>query len=130
VREGGPPEATELLHGDEDFMILKWLDNKGVDALAASLAQDLITRVPPAAADASGKKADATQQKARDMVLRKAHDFARDNKLGVYSKARLANKFKWALIEAGYASEFVDKVTYDLAGVVATAQADRGRTAK
>jgi hypothetical protein len=60
------------------------------------------------------------------LVLRQAHDFARDNKLNIYTKARLANTFKWALTEAGYPKDFVDKMTIELAAVVAAAESGRG----
>jgi len=58
------------------------------------------------------------------MVLRQAHDFARRNKLNLYTKARLANRFKWELLEAGYPKEFVDTMTYELAAVVAAAKSE------
>jgi hypothetical protein len=106
-------------------MIFKWFDTDGVDALAASMARDLTKRVPPASVDARGRKAEAKQSKTHDMVLRQAHEYARHNKLNVYTKARLANGFKWALIEAGYPKEFVDTMTYELAAVVAAAKSDR-----
>lgn len=106
-------------------MIFKWFDTEGVDALAASMARDLAKRTPPASVDSRGKKAEAKQRKTHDMVLRQAHDFARHNKLNVYTKARLANRFKWALIDAGYPKEFTDTMTYELATIVAAAEADR-----
>ena len=72
-----------------------------------------------------GKKAEAKQKRTHDLVLRQAHDYARGNKLNVYTKARLANQFKWALLEAGYPKSFVDAMTYELATVVAAAQSRR-----
>ena len=106
-------------------MIFKWFDTKEVDALAASIAHDLAKRVPVASIGAPGKKAEAKQARTHDLVLRQAHDFARRHKLNVYTKARLANKFKWALVDAGYPKEFVDKMTFELAAVVASAESDR-----
>lgn len=103
-------------------MIFKWFDTKSVDALATSIARDMIKRVPPTSIGAPGKKAEAKQSRTHDLVLRQAHDFARQHKLNVYTKARLANQFKWALIEAGYPKDFVDKMTYELASVVAAAE--------
>jgi hypothetical protein len=107
-----------------DFMMFKWFDTEGVNALAASMVQDLVKRVPPSGLDAKGKKAETKQSKAHDLVLRQAHVFARRNKLNVYTKAKLANGFKWALIEAGYPKDFVDKMTYELAAVVARAESE------
>jgi hypothetical protein len=105
-------------------MIFTWFDSEGVDALAAGMARDLTKRVPPASVDAQGKKAESKQKKTHDMVLRQAHEFARQHKLNLYTKARLANRFKWALLEAGYPKAFVDTMTYELAAVVAAAQSD------
>ena len=102
--------------------MLAWFDTKGVDALAAAMARDLAKRVPPTGVDAEGKKAEAKQKRTHDLVLRQAHDYARGTKLNVYTKARLANQFKWALLEAGYPKPFVDTMTYELATVVAAAQ--------
>ena len=105
-------------------MIFTWFDTKSVDALAAGMARDLAQRIPPASIDAHGRKAENKQQKTHDMVLRQAHVFARQHKLNIYTKARLANRFKWALLEAGYPRGFVDTMTYELAAVVAAAQSD------
>ena len=102
--------------------MLAWFDTKAVDALAAAMARDLAKRVPPAGIDAGGQKAEAKQKRTHDLVLRQAHDYARGNRLNVYTKARLANQFKWALLEAGYPKSFVDAMTYELATVVAAAQ--------
>jgi hypothetical protein len=54
-----------------------------------------------------------------------AHDFARQHKLNLYTKARLANRFKWELLEAGYPKGFVDSMTYDLAAIVAAAESEQ-----
>jgi len=103
-------------------MILKWFDTKDVDALAKRMVRDLILRVPPADFDQGGRKTEARKDRTHDLVLREAHDFARDNRLNVYTKARLANAFKWALLEAGYPKDFVDRMTIELAAVVAAAE--------
>ena len=105
-------------------MTLKWFDTEGVDALAVGMARDMVQRVPPASVDAHGKKAETKRKKTHDMVLRQAHDFALKHKLNLYTKARLANRFKWALLEAGYPKAFVDAMTYELAAVVAAAQSN------
>jgi hypothetical protein len=48
-----------------------------------------------------------------------AHDYgARENKLNVYTRARLANQFRWALVEAGYPKPFVDALIMQLATAV------------
>jgi len=106
-------------------MILGWFSSKEVDALAAGMARDLAKRVPPASIDGKGKKAENKQKRTHDLVLRQAHDFARQHKLNLYTKARLANRFKWELLEAGYPKGFVDSMTYDLAAIVAAAESEQ-----
>lgn len=103
-------------------MVLKWFDTKAVDEIADKVAQDLIQRVPPASVESDDKKAQGKQRKTQELVLRQAHDFARANKLNFYTKARLANRFKWVLIEAGYPRTFVDDIAYELAMVVSSAE--------
>ena len=106
-------------------MIFKWFDTNDIDALAKRMARDMIERIPPAKFEGGSRKSETKKDKAHDLVLRQAHEFARDNSLNVYKKARLANNFKWALIEAGYPKDFVDRMTIELAAVVAAAQSDR-----
>jgi hypothetical protein len=104
-------------------MIFAWFDTKAVDALAAAIARDFAQRMPPASVDTPGKKAEAKQKTTHDLVLRQVSDFARQNKLNLYTKARLANKFKWALLDAGYPKSFVDAMTFELAAVVSATEA-------
>ena len=105
--------------------MFKWFDTKEVDALTARMVGDLTKRVPPETFGKSGRKVDAKKDRTHDLVLRQAHEFAREHKLNVYTKARLANSFKWALLQAGYPKDFVDRMSIELAGVVASAKSDR-----
>jgi len=107
-------------------MILDWFDTKDVDALADRLASDLVKRVPPSNVDAQGKKAAAKQHKIREAILRQVRDFTSKHPLNVYKKARLANRFKWALREAGYPQVLVDEMAFELATLMATTK--RGST--
>ena len=101
-------------------MVLAWFNTKEVDAVADRLVHDLKSRVPPGAEAATDKKQSARLDKAYVQVFGHAAEFAQAQPLNVYKKARLANRFKWALLEAGYAQEFVDDMTYRLAAVVAS----------
>jgi hypothetical protein len=109
-------------------MILSWFDTAKVDALVDAAVADLSQRAPAerlAGEPAAAKKARTQVEKWHDAVLRKAHDFVREQRPNFYQKARLANRMKWALREAGYPSAFVDEFAYALASVVATAASDR-----
>src|SRR4051812_46172655 len=103
-------------------MVFKWFDTKAVDAMADRIAHDLVERIPPSLVSDEGKKAQAKQKKTLDLVLKQAHGLASMNKLNFYTKARLANRFKWVLIEAGYPRQYVDDIAYELAMVVSSAE--------
>jgi hypothetical protein len=105
--------------------MLKWFDTKEVDALAKRMVDDMIKRIPPANFDSGGRKGEAKKDRTHDLVLRQASEFARDHKLNVYTKARLANNFKWALLDAGYPKDFVERMTVELAAVVAGSDSAR-----
>ena len=83
--------------------MFKFFDTKDVDALAKRMVDDLVKRVPPANFGGGGRKAEAKKDRAHDLVLREASDFVRGHKLNVYTKARLANNFKWALLDGSRA---------------------------
>ena len=105
--------------------MFKFFDTKDVDALAKRMVDDLVKRAPPANFGSGGRKAEAKKDRTHDLVLREASDFVRGHKLNVYTKARLANNFKWALLDAGYPKDFVDRMTVELAAVVAKAETAR-----
>lgn len=101
-------------------MTLEWFDTKEVDALADRMAKDLVRRVPPSTTDDQGRKAAANRDKRRDSIRRQVRDFTSKHRLNIYKKARLANRFKWALYEAGYTKALVDEMTFELAAIMAT----------
>jgi hypothetical protein len=103
--------------------MLGWFDSKEVDAFADGVVADLVKRVPPAVVDA--KKTAERLKRTNDMIFARADSFARSKHLNVYKKARLGNRVKWALKEAGYPKEFVDALTYELVTVVALASGAR-----
>jgi len=100
-------------------MIFEWFSTTEIDALADRLARDLARRVPPASIGASDKKAESQQGKSREALLRQVREFSGKHRLNIFKKARLANRFKWALLDAGYPKEFVDAMAFELAAVMA-----------
>ena len=103
-------------------MILEWFNTAAVDALADTLARELVKRLPPSTIESGNKKKTALQIKTRDAVLRRVRDFSSTQPLNVYKKARLANQFKWHLLEAGYSKQAVDDMAFQLAAILATAK--------
>ena len=110
-----------------------WFNVREVDEFADSVIADLVKRMPPAKlevrVDATGKKAAEKLRKAHDSIFKRIEVFAGTHNLNVYKKARLANRIKWALTEAGYPSGFVDTLTVELVNVVTYASLARKQTA-
>lgn len=88
---------------------------KDVDAFAKTLAQELAKRYPPALDKGSERK---ISQKRLTTILEdtfsRAAEFRKQNKLGVYKKARLGNTFRWELQDMGYSEKFVEIATEGL----------------
>ncbi len=102
-----------------------WFNVKEVDEFAESIIADLVKRVPPAKveaqvqAQAAGKKkATGKLRKAHAAIFKRIEDFGRTHDLNVYKKARLGNRIKWALAEAGYPPGFIDTLTVEILTVV------------
>jgi hypothetical protein len=109
-------------------MVFSWFNTHKVDAFVDAEVADLVKRAPPAKLEGGGaaaRKAGDQLAKSHDAALRHARDFVLREKPNLYQKARIANRMKWALGEAGYPSSFVDEFAYALATVVAAASSQR-----
>ena len=109
-------------------MIFSWFNTKKVDAFIDAEIADLVRRVPPAKLAGDGavaKKAAEKLATSHDLLLRNARNFVQRDKPNLYQKARIANRMKWALREAGYPTAFVDEFAYALAAVVAAGNSQR-----
>ncbi|HVJ75222.1 MAG TPA: hypothetical protein VNB03_14465 [Casimicrobiaceae bacterium] len=87
------------------------VDTKEVEAFAATLAEDLGRRFPPA----SEKRTDAGAKNQLGVILEglgtRAVRFRDEKQLGLYKKAKLGNIFRWKLKDMGYSDAFVDHAT-------------------
>ena len=80
------------------FNPLNWLKGKHIDSFSVELAQEFASRYPlEMAKKKPDKKLDKKLGRALDHVYRKAGEFRRDRRLGIYGTARLGNGFKWQL---------------------------------
>ena len=92
-----------------------------VDEFAVKLAEELAQRYPPELENAKPRKRNPQRlAKAFDATFNNAIDFQRENKLGIYGKARLGNTFKWELKRLGYPDDFIDLTTGSLVKFVAS----------
>lgn len=97
-------------------MLLKWLDGREATAAGAALADDFYlqsaAKLPRGQARQAGQKPEL--QKFLQKFLQRVDQAARPLKLNVFKRAKLANSFKWRLLEKGVEEELVDELTQAL----------------
>jgi len=108
-------------------MFGNWLNTREVDEVADAIVADLVKRLPPSPGPHTRKTADRLKR-THDVIFARLEQFARSRKLNIYKKARLANRVRWGLREAGYAPEFTDALSYELATVATLASRQAGKT--
>jgi hypothetical protein len=98
--------------------MLKWLRTKEVDAFADSVVGELTKRVPLNMLRKEGGKADKRFSRMNDVISDQARAFGQSQRPNVYQRARLGNRVKWALKDAGYPDPFVDAFVTELVTLV------------
>ena len=91
------------------------VSGKEIDEFARALVQDIAKYYPPDPGAASQKK--VSQRKVASVLegaLKKAADFKKQHKLGIYKTARLGNTVRWELKELGYGETFIEALVKDL----------------
>jgi hypothetical protein len=101
--------------------MLGWLDCTKVDAFADGIVADLQKRVPPYGLHLPAQKAAERLRRINDVIFARAEAFARAERPNFYKKARLGNRVRWGLREAGYPTEFADTLSEELVAVVTLA---------
>lgn len=99
-------------------MISEWFKSKDVDEFADALVAEVRQRFPPAGVELSAKKGAERLSKIHQALFARVTAFARGNRLNLYRKARLGNRVKWALLDAGYPNRFVDAFVHELVTTV------------
>jgi tetratricopeptide (TPR) repeat protein len=121
-------------------MLLKWLDAREATAAGAALADDFYlqsaSNLPRDPAKERGPRPEGPElQRFMQKFLQRVDQAAHPLKLNVFKRAKLANSFKWRLLEKGVEQELVDELTQALvmrlmgagAGPQAPASGSRGR---
>src|SRR5579872_2003443 len=97
-------------------MLLKWLDAREATAAGAALADDFYlqsgSKLPRTRARQAGQEPEL--QKFLQKFLQRVDQAARPLQLNVFKRAKLANSFKWRLLEKGVERELVDELTQAL----------------
>lgn len=97
---------------------MKWFDTKEVDSFAQWVVNELLQRLPPASLETDDHKLPDRIRRMNDFVSARATSFASEQRPNFYKRARLANKVKWGMREAGYTAKFADTFSYELATLV------------
>ena len=100
-------------------MVLKWFDTAQVDAFADAMVKLFLAKFPPTEFASPGKKQEERFRKLHATLARELAGFRKKNDLNIYKKARLANRIRWALKEAGYPETFIAELAYELAAMAA-----------
>ena len=92
-----------------------WKNNKKHDDFANSLASEFMEIYPPPDnTNLRQKKLEQKFKKVTQRIYSQAKDYSREFNLGVYSKARIGNKFMWVLKEKGYEEILIEELTTNL----------------
>ena len=89
-------------------MILQWFNARQASEVGTALADKLT----PAAARM--EKSDVSASEALQEIVKWARNEVGDLRLNLYQRAKLANTFKWRLIENGIERDVADEVTQSL----------------
>jgi tetratricopeptide (TPR) repeat protein len=97
-------------------MLLNWLNAREASAVGAALADDFFMQTTSGSSGARDRGANSQTQgqgvdKFLDKFLQRVDRDARPLQLNIYQRAKLANSFKWRLLEKGVASEIVEELT-------------------
>jgi Flp pilus assembly protein TadD len=101
-------------------MLLHWLDARDATRVGAALADDFVMQkaagvraAPQDSRDASGVSPGQLQKLLKKFLQRVDRE-ARGLELNLFKRAKLANSFKWRLLEKGVEREIADELTQAL----------------
>jgi tetratricopeptide (TPR) repeat protein len=97
-------------------MLLDWLDARDATRMGAALADDFATQSASAshAAPQDPRRADAQLQRLLQKFMQRVDREARSLRLNLFKRAKLANSFKWRLLEKGVEPQVADELTQAL----------------
>jgi tetratricopeptide (TPR) repeat protein len=93
-------------------MLLKWLDTSEVTQLGTALADDVVLQSDAGSASRHSRGRNAQElQKFLQRFLQRVDRDAGALKLNLFKRAKLANTFKWRLLEKGVEPQLTDELT-------------------
>ena len=90
--------------------MFSYLDASAAKAFGTEMARFFIDSMPPNAALTEKQFTSKSKHAIEKMSVQIAAHKHR-NKLNLYKVAQMANAFKWTLKDAGYADDYIDKLT-------------------
>ena len=106
--------------------------NARINAFADQLINDIVDRFPvEKQAELGTNKLKPARQlgSTANLLERTIVTFQQEARLGIYGKAKLLNRIKWALKERGYAEAFIDQTIAEMTRML-NIRAKYGKTAK
>ncbi len=94
-------------------MFIDWFNTKEVTLLAIKLADELSAELEKNS-NKNLRKASEHNAKIMPKICGQLSQYQQKNKLNFLKKSKLANEFRWRLIEIGHPKEFVDSTTKEL----------------
>jgi tetratricopeptide (TPR) repeat protein len=95
-------------------MLLDWLDAREATTMGTTLADDFVTQAASTRPKKAGLDTGSYLEKFAQKFLPRVDREARPLKLNLFKRAKLANSFKWRLLEKGVAREVADELTHAL----------------
>lgn len=91
--------------------LLDYFNVADVDRFGKELANIVIEALSERRLPKEQKKIEEKERALLDRVALRIAQFKVDKNLNFYKKARLANSFKWSLLESGFTHDLVDELT-------------------
>lgn len=98
--------------------LYKFTSRRQVDTVASELAAEFSRLCPPTDKQSGRPVSDKAIERALSQIYSRAKSFRKENRLGIFKRARLAKVFQEELTKRGYSADLVGRVTTAL---VATA---------
>jgi tetratricopeptide (TPR) repeat protein len=106
-------------------MLLNWLNAREATEVGTALADDFVLHNTSGTPGARGPAPEGKQlQKFLQRFLQRVDQETRSLKLNVFKRAKLANSFKWRLLEKGVDKPLVEELTHALVLRLTTGKAD------
>jgi hypothetical protein len=99
-------------------MFLSWFKTHHAVAFANDLAAEFRRRISPEELANPTPQTESRLRGAKDLLLSRAQVFAERTPLNILSRAKIANTFKWQLIEQGYNPTLIEPIVIEVVRTV------------